>query len=35
MNIINHFVKKDDNNIEIEYTYEGEEITNNKIIINY
>jgi hypothetical protein len=35
MNIINHSVKKDGNNIEIEYTYEGEEITNNKIIINY
>ena len=35
MNIINHSVNKNDNNIEIEYTYESEEITNNKIIINY
>ena len=35
MNIINHSIKKEANNIEIEYTYEGEEITNNKIIINY
>jgi hypothetical protein len=35
MNIINHNVKKEENNIEIEYTYESEEITNNRIIINY
>ena len=35
MNIIKHSIDKKDNNIEIEYTYEGEDITNNKIIINY
>ena len=35
MNIIEHNIKKEDNFIEIEYTYEGEEITNNKIIIKY
>ena len=31
MNIIEHNIKKEDNLIELEYTYEGEEITNNKI----
>ena len=35
MNIIKHNIKKEDNIIEIEYTYESEEITNNKIIIKY
>ena len=35
MNIINHSIKNESNNIVIEYTYESEEITNNKIIINY
>lgn len=35
MNIIEHIIKKEDNLIELEYTYEGEEITNNKIIIKY
>ena len=35
MNIIEHNIKKEDNLIELEYTYEGEEITNNKIIIKY
>jgi len=35
MNIIKHSLKNDDNNVELEYTYEGEEITNNKIIIKY
>ncbi len=35
MNILNHSINKKDNNIELEYTYEGEEITNNKIIIQY
>lgn len=35
MNIIKHNIKKEDNFIEIEYTYESEEITNNRIIIKY
>ena len=35
MNILKHSITKKDNSIEIEYTYESEEITNNKIIINY
>ena len=35
MNIIDYNIKKEDNFIELEYTYEGEEITNNKIIIKY